>query len=116
MRRAILERFREALGDKRIALLLHDFIVRTLGKKSPFAARNWLKTLPGLLQFAVSEGFRADDPTQGVKLPKAKTAGIHTWTEDEIAQYEKRHAIGTRVRLALVFGRVLWVATPAVAQ
>jgi integrase len=101
MRRAILERFREAHGDKRIALLPLDFIVRTLSKKSPFAARNWLKTLRGLLQFAVSEGFRADDPTQAVKLPKAKTAGIHTWTEDQIAQYERRHAIGTRARLAL---------------
>jgi hypothetical protein len=67
MRRAILERFRETHGDKRIGLLPNDFIVRTLSKKSPFAARNWLKTLRGLLQFAVGEGFRADDPTQSVK-------------------------------------------------
>src|SRR5277367_2906053 len=44
MRRAILERFREAHGDKRIALLPREFMVRTLGKRLPFAARNWLKT------------------------------------------------------------------------
>jgi integrase len=101
MRRAILERFREAHGEKRIALLPHEFIVRTLGKKSPFAARNWHKTLRGLLQFAVSDGFRADDPTQGIKLPRMKSDGVHTWTEAEIAQYEETHALGTRARLAL---------------
>jgi hypothetical protein len=55
MRRAILERFREDHGDKRIAALPREFIVRTLGKKSPFAARNWLKTLRGLIQFAASD-------------------------------------------------------------
>jgi hypothetical protein len=38
MRRAILERFREQHGDKRIALLPREFIVRSLGKKRPFAA------------------------------------------------------------------------------
>jgi integrase len=101
MRRAILERFREAHGEKRIALLPYEFIARTLGKKSPFAARNWLKTLRGLLQFAVSEGFRADDPSQGVKLPRVKSDGVHTWTEVEIAQFETRHPNGTRARVAL---------------
>jgi integrase len=108
MRRAILERFREAHGDKRIALLPHDFIVRALGKKSPFAARNWLKTLRGLLQFAVGENFRTDDPTQGVKLPRAKSDGIHTWTEAEIAQFEGHHALGSRARLA--FALLLYTA------
>ena len=81
-----LERFRTEHGDKRIAMLPQEFIVRTLGKRSPAAARNWLKTLRGLLEFAVSEKFRADDPTHGVKLPKLpKSDGIATWTEDEIS-------------------------------
>ena len=39
MRRAILERFREAHGDKRIALLDQRALVAILAKKSPFAAR-----------------------------------------------------------------------------
>ena len=100
-RRAILERFREEHGDKRIALLPHDFIVRALGRRTPAMARHWLKALRGLLQFAVTEGFRADDPTQGIKPPRIKSDGYHTWTEAEIAQYEVRHALGTRERLAL---------------
>ena len=53
-----------------------------------------------MLEFAVAENFRADDPTQGMKLPKIKTDGIHTWTETEIDQFEKRHEIGSKPRLA----------------
>jgi site-specific recombinase XerD len=101
MRKAILERFREEHGDKRIAPLPREVIVRLLGMMQPFAARNWLKTLRGLLQFAVAQGFRADDPTQGIKLPKAKSDGFHTWTEAEITQFQNAHPSGSRARLAL---------------
>ncbi len=100
MRRAILERFRDEHGDKRIATLPREFIARMLSRKAPAAARNWLKTLRGLLAFAVAEGFRGDDPTQSVKLPPLKSDGIHAWTEDEIGQFEKRHPVGTKARLA----------------
>jgi len=109
MRRAILERFRAEHGDKRIAMLPQEFIVRTLGKRSPAAARNWLKTLRGLLEFAVSEKFRADDPTHGVKLPKLpKSDGIATWTEEGIQAFEAKHPIGSRARLA--FALLLFTA------
>ena len=101
LQRSILERFRAEHGDKRIALLPREFIVRALGKQPPSVARNWLKTLRALLHFAVAESFRADDPTQGVKPRRIRTDGIHTWTEAEIAQYEVRHPIGTKARLAL---------------
>ena len=41
------------------------------------------------------------DPTADIRRAKApKTGGFHTWTEAEIAQYEARHRIGTRERLA----------------
>jgi integrase len=109
MRRAILERFRAEHGDKRIAMLPPEFIVRTLGKRSPAAARNWLKTLRGLLEFAVGEKFRADDPSQGIRLPKMpKSDGIATWTEDEIQAFEAKHPIGSRPRLA--FALLLFTA------
>jgi hypothetical protein len=37
------------------------------------------------------------DPLAGIKLAKMKrSGGYHTWTEEEIAQYEARHAaLGT---------------------
>jgi hypothetical protein len=49
-----------------------------------------------------------DDPTRGIKLPSIKSAGHHTWTDAEIAQFEARHAIGTKARLAL--GLLLFTA------
>jgi integrase len=104
MRRAILERFRREHGDKPMALLPPKFIMVMLGKMKPFAARNWLKTIRGLLQFAVAQEFCPADVTQAIKLPRVKTDGHHTWTETEIAQFETHHAIGSKARLALALG------------
>jgi integrase len=102
MRRAILERFREQDGSKRIAALPPQVVAKIIGARKPFAARNWLKTLRGLMQFAIAIGLRSDGPTAGLKMAKAPTGGgFHSWTEAEIAQYEARHPIGTRARLAM---------------
>src|SRR5262249_3203215 len=55
-----------------------------------------------LMQFCLEIGLINDVPTAGIKRAKAgKTEGIHTWTEDEIAQFEARHPIGSRARLAM---------------
>ena len=46
--------------------------------------------------------MRADDPTRDVKAIRRKNAdGFHSWTDAEIAQFEARHPIGTKPRLAL---------------
>src|SRR6185312_13856425 len=60
MRRAILENFRADHGTKRLSFLEPNHLASMLGKKKPFAARNWLKTLRGLMQFAVGIGLRED--------------------------------------------------------
>jgi len=108
MRRAILERFRVEHGDKPIAMLPQKFIALTLARMRPFAARNWLKAIRHLMQFAVSVSLRKDDPTQSIKLPSVKTDGIYTWTEQDIEAYEGAHAIGTKARLA--FALLLYTA------
>ena len=76
-RRAILERFRAAHGDKPIVLLPPKFIAHVLSTMKPFAARNWLKAIRHLMQFRVAQEMCATDPTQGIKLPRAKSDGIH---------------------------------------
>jgi integrase len=101
MRRAILERFREQHGTKRIGMMRPEDVAKMLGKMRPFAARNWLKTLRGLMAFAAATGLRSDDPTERYKPVKAKAGTIHTWTEDEIEIFERHHAVGTRARLAM---------------
>lgn len=101
MRRAILERIRAKHGSKSLATIQPHHISQTLGTLKPFAARNWLKTLRGLMQFAVAVHLRNDDPTVGIKPPKANAGTFHTWTEDEISLFERHHEIGSRARLAL---------------
>jgi integrase len=107
-RKVILEHFRREHGTKKLRTLQRAHIAAILGKKPPFAARNWLKVLRELMAFAVNAGLRADDPTQGVRLPKAKAGEIHTWTEAEIAQFEAWHSVDSVARLA--FSLLLYTA------
>jgi integrase len=101
MRRGILERFRAAYGDRPFALLPPEWIEALLDAKPPHAARSWLVTLRSLCQFAVKRGWLRADPTANIKQRAIKGDGFHTWTEDEIAQFEAHHPIGTKPRLAL---------------
>ena len=57
MRRAILERFRNEHGDKRLRKLQTEHVARILGKLRPYAQRNMCKTLRGLMEFAQVEGM-----------------------------------------------------------
>lgn len=102
-RRNILERFRAEHGDKRSALLKREHVNVMFAKKvaTRFAARNWLKTVRALMQFAVAENLLAVDPTAGIKNLSGKTDGYRTWNEDDIAAFEARHLVGSRERLAL---------------
>ena len=108
MRRAILERFREAHGDKSIALLPRKFVVVLLDTMEPFAARNWLKPIRALMKHCTEHSLIKEDPTQGVRLPPVKSDGHHTWSDDEIAAYEAAHPVGTKARLA--FALLLYTA------
>jgi integrase len=99
-RRAIYERLRVRYGDCRIATLPATFITGMLARLKPHARKNWLYAIRVLMAFAIAEGFRTTDPTAGIKVKTPKSDGYHTWTEDEIAQYEAKHPIGSMARLA----------------
>ena len=109
--RSILERFRAAYGDWPFALLVPEWIEAQLDLKTPHAARSWLVTLRSLCRFALKRGYLRADPTRDIKLRAIKSDGFHTWTEDEIAQFEAHHPIGTKPRLALAL--LLYTATTA---
>ena len=100
----IIEKFRAHHGDKRVALLRREHILKMLGAiGKPSAKRHWLKAIRGLLRSAVP-GMRRDDPTESIaniKLPKSK--GHHTWTDDEIDQYRAHWPLGTQQRLVMEF-------------
>ena len=102
MRRNILERFRAVDGSKRVALLQHRHIIKILDGKKQHAKKNWLKTIRGLMAFAIAEGIRADNPCDAVKLVKGpKSMGHMTWHPEQIEQYRQRHPLGSVARLAI---------------
>jgi integrase len=68
---------------------------------TPGTARNVLSMIRVLIAFAIEDGIRDDDPTVGIKRPKLSRDGWHAWTEDEVAQYEAKHPIGSQARLGL---------------
>jgi len=96
-----------AYGDLSAVGLQRQHIIKLMAARAekPDSANGLRKVLRAMMQHAIEIGLRADDPTQGVKniRPKSKL-GFHRWTESEIAQFEERHPIGTRARLALALG------------
>jgi len=102
-RRQILEKFRAEHGDKGIATLGRAHVERMVSARAatPGAALNFLGALRALMRHAIISGLRADDPTVGVRAPKYRSSGFYTWTEDDIAAFERKHPIGSRARLAL---------------
>jgi integrase/recombinase XerD len=109
MRRPILDRLRnmqgssgQRYGEKQFASLQRGHIQKILEGMTPDAQKNWLKTIRGLMAFAITKETRADDPTKDVKLlKKPKSMGHMTWLEPQVEQYRQRHALGSVARLAL---------------
>jgi hypothetical protein len=102
-RKNVLLRFAREHGAKRYRMLRREHVVLMFNEKKPkrFAARNWLKTVHALMQYAVDTSKLAEDPTIGVKNVSGQTQGYMTWLEPQIEQYRARHPIGTMARLAL---------------
>ncbi len=64
----------------------------------PGAALALLKLLRVLIRHAMNIGWLDRDPSLGIKRPK--TQEIRSWTEEEIAIFERKWPIGSKQRLA----------------
>ena len=80
--------------------MTRDHVRRILTERAetPGAANSALQKLKVLLHFAIENNWRKDDPT--LRIKKFAGGEFHTWTEDELQQYEARWPIGTTERLA----------------
>jgi integrase len=102
--RAMLERFRAKSGGRVIHMLTHEEIRLVRNKLKPEPSNMFLRCIRHLCRWAVDADKLKRDPTAGMKKRKnlhARKGGIHTWTIEEVAQFEERHAFGTKARLAL---------------
>lgn len=68
---------------------------------TPEAANSILKAVRQVLAFAVEDEHIEHSPAGDVDYIPSKSGGHHTWTVEEIQQYEQRHPVGTMARLAL---------------
>jgi integrase len=101
--RYIIERLCREHGDKRAADMKREHVVRLMARFAgkPGAANGLRKALRAMMRHAVDIGLRSDDPTRDVKAIRTRSEGHHSWTDAEIAQFERYHSVGSRARLAL---------------
>jgi integrase len=95
-------------GDAPLAALTPHAIavLRDRKKGLPEAARARLKAVSRVFDWAMrpESNIRGitQNPVKVVQRPKENyDGGFHSWTLDEVAQFEQRHPIGTKPRLAL---------------
>ena len=100
--RGILEGFRLEHGNRSAEGLNTRAVAAIVSRKAatPAAAGNLLRMIRIVMRFSIAQGWREDDPTTGVKTPKTRSGGFHTWTEEEIDAFKAVHPNGTRARLA----------------
>lgn len=72
------------------------------------AAVNLQKQIRRLFRYAMKLKLIDANPAELAESVTAPKGGHHTWTEPEIAAFRKRHALGTKARLALEI--ILWTA------
>lgn len=121
--RNILERFAEDRENRPVKGIRFEHIdaiiakarVKTIDAKGRKvggieAARKLRKELRRFFGFARKLGWISVNPvddSQPVKVsPNERSTGFYTWTEEDIAQYRQRWALGTKQRLAMEL--MLW--------
>jgi integrase len=67
----------------------------------PGAANNRKKYLSAMFGWAVRQHHMKSNPARDAERASYATDGFHTWTVDDVRQFEQRHPIGTKARLAL---------------
>jgi hypothetical protein len=103
-REAILAHIITSAGNQSYAQITRATIVAGRDRRhaKPAQARHFLETMRGLFRWATDAQLVQTNPTAGVADPaRPKNAGIPVWTEEEVAAYEQRWALGTRQRVWL---------------
>jgi integrase/recombinase XerD len=101
--RRALDEIAQEHGAKPIAMMAPRHVRRIRDGRiaTPAAANQLIKALRALFSWANEAEETTVNPMLGVKKLKYVSAGHHTWTAEEIAQFNERHPIGTLARLAL---------------
>lgn len=106
-RRRYLDGIATEHGEKPIASLPARKIREWRDAKAatPHAANAMLKALRALFVWTCENDMTPANSVRDVKPIRTKGDGHHTWTQDEMAQFEARHPLGSRGRLAFALLR-----------
>jgi integrase len=101
--RGTIERWRAKYGKAMVRDLEPRHVGEMMAEMLPHrtAANMLRKRLRALMDFAIMQGLAKTNPVVATKPYEVLGDGFHTWTEDEIEQYEARHPLATKARLAL---------------
>jgi integrase len=79
----------------------HIKMLRDRKADTPGAANNRRKWLSAMFSWSVENGLMRMNPAREIRRIRYASDGFHPWTVDEVCQFEERHPIGTKARLAL---------------
>lgn len=98
--RRVLDAFLVVHGHRRADQMRREHVMAIIGGMAdrPGAASMLLKRLRTLVRFGLDIGWIREDPTHRVRGYRGRE--LHTWTEDEIEQFEARWPSGSKQRLA----------------
>lgn len=101
-RRQTLDSIREVAGDLPAAKIQGKHIRkwRDARASQPHSANALVKAFRQLFKFGVEYGHVRTNPAREVSIIRDGSRGYHTWTADELAQYEDFWPTGTQQRLA----------------
>jgi len=90
-------------GDMPVSRFSADAVevLRDRKLQFPEAGNSRVKAIRQVFKFGVRKKFASFNPARDVQYIRTGSQGYHTWTVEEVRQFEERHAVGTKARLAL---------------
>ena len=103
VRRNLIDQLCREHGDKpaRLMEVRHVRAIRDARAGHPEAANSILKALRQVFSYGVAAGIIDRNAAKDVPYLKSGSQGFHSWTLEDVQQFEGRHPIGTKARLAL---------------
>ena len=102
VRRNIIDGLCQEHGNKpaRLMEVRHVRYIRDARADRLEAANAILKALRQIFVYGVAVGLVDRNPAKEVPYLKSGSSGFHSWTSDEVGQFEATHPIGSKARLA----------------
>src|SRR6266566_4915055 len=90
-------------GDMPLSKMTADAVevLRDRKLEFPEAANSRVKAIRQAFKFGARKKFAPFNPARDVPYIRTGSTGYHTWTIEEVRQFEVHHPIGTKARLAL---------------